>query len=165
MAKPIPEVDLQAIEAAVRQQPDGATLEQIERALMHPMPRRTLQHRLKHLVTNERLTMAGDRRWAKYRVKTAEQQPPLRDDTTPQQGDIFVRLSKAGAEVLLLMGKPVNVRKPVGYNREFLDSYRPNRTHYLTTAEKTHLHQLGKTCNNEAVFALSVEGHAMAAVR
>lgn len=148
MAKPIPEEDLQAIEAAVGTQPDGATLEQIEGALTQTMPRRTLQHRLKYLVTRERLAMSGDRRWAKYRIKTTGEQPPARDATARQQGDMFVQLSKPGAEVLRLVSKPVSARKPAGYIREFLDGYRPNRTHYLTAAEKARLHELGRTGDN-----------------
>ena len=147
MARLIPEEDLQAIEAAVRQQPDGATLEQIETALVRPMARRTLQHRLKHLVTNDRLTKSGDRRWARYWIKTDELQVPPPDAMAPQQGDMFVQLSKAGAEVMRLVSKPVAARKPVGYNRKFLDSYRPNQTYYLTAAERTRLHELGKTGN------------------
>ncbi|HEX4079877.1 MAG TPA: Fic family protein [Rhizomicrobium sp.] len=34
-------------------------------------------------------------------------------------------------------------RKPVGYDREFLDSYRPNLSSYLSLAERTHLREVG----------------------
>ncbi|HXM13582.1 MAG TPA: Fic family protein, partial [Terriglobales bacterium] len=38
----------------------------------------------------------------------------------------------------------LNARKPVGYNREFLDSYRPNETFYLSEEQRAHLAQVGK---------------------
>jgi hypothetical protein len=69
MAKRIPEEELQAIEEAVRRHPEGASLEQIVRILEATMPRRTVQHRLKHLVSKDRLAIRGARRWARYRIK------------------------------------------------------------------------------------------------
>jgi len=36
-------------------------------------------------------------------------------------------------------------REPVGYQREFLDEYRPNETRYLSTDVLDHLHRIGRT--------------------
>jgi hypothetical protein len=42
------------------------------------------------------------------------------------------------------LNQSINARKPVGYNREFLDSYRPNETFYLSEEQRAHLAQVGK---------------------
>ena len=36
------------------------------------------------------------------------------------------------------------MRHQVGYDRAFLDSYRPNETFYLSPAGREHLHQVGR---------------------
>ncbi|WP_287994742.1 hypothetical protein, partial [Acidiphilium sp.] len=51
MANQIPEEALAAIEDAVRRNPNGVSAPEILRALATPVPPRTLQYRLKHLVT------------------------------------------------------------------------------------------------------------------
>ncbi|WP_147262910.1 hypothetical protein [Roseiarcus fermentans] len=54
MANQIPEEALAAIEDAVRRNPNGVvSAPEILRALTTPVPPRTLQYRLKHLVTRE----------------------------------------------------------------------------------------------------------------
>ena len=50
MARRIPEEALTAIEKAVQLQPEGADLPQIAGALNPPVPKRTLQYRVKYLV-------------------------------------------------------------------------------------------------------------------
>ncbi len=52
-------------------------------------------------------------------------------------------LSTASAEIRRYLRQPLAARKPVGYKREFLDSYRPNETFYLSHAERTHLAGVG----------------------
>ena len=53
-------------------------------------------------------------------------------------------LSAASQEMRAYLSQPLNARKPVGYNREFLDSYRPNETFYLSEEQRAHLAQVGK---------------------
>ena len=55
-----------------------------------------------------------------------------------------VPLSAASKEIRRCLSQPVTARKPVGYNREFLDSYRPNKTFYLSEEQRAHLAQVGK---------------------
>jgi hypothetical protein len=54
-----------------------------------------------------------------------------------------VPLSPASKEMRTYLSQGVNARKPVGYNREFLDSHGPNETFYLSP-EQRHLAQVGK---------------------
>jgi hypothetical protein len=62
VARPIPQADLEAIEAAVRQHEGGASDGQIAEALVNPGARRTLQYRLGALVDAGRLRLTGDGR-------------------------------------------------------------------------------------------------------
>jgi len=53
------------------------------------------------------------------------------------------QLSKHAKEVQRIVSRPLIKRKIVGYNKDFLNSYRPNKTAYLTDAERAHLRELG----------------------
>ena len=144
MAKPMRQDELQAIEDAVRRYPDGASLEQIEQGLKTDMPRRTLQHRLKHLVSKDRLAMSGERRWARYRIKVPGEEKVFgRRARIEEQGSLFVPVSSRGAAIQEYVRKPETARKPAGYDRPFLDGYRPNETAYLSASERAHLRKIG----------------------
>lgn len=136
MARPIPVADLQAIEAAVGQHDGGASAAQIAEALVNPGARRTLQYRLRALVDAGRLQLTGDGRAARYHLG-GEAIPQ------PEAADI-VPLSPEGQALLAYVRQPVAMRQPVGYDRAFLDSYRPNETYYLTQEHRNHLATVGK---------------------
>ena len=136
MARLIPEADLQAIEAAVAQFPDGASAAQITDALAEPGARRTLQYRLRALVDAGRLRFTGDGRAARYHHGDEIIAQPDPADIVP--------ISPEGRAVLAYVRQPVAVRQPVGYDRTFLDRYRPNETFYLTQQQRDHLATIGK---------------------
>ncbi len=123
----------------------GASLEEVEAALEVEIPRRTLLRRLASMVEQGLIEKSGASRAARYHVACAA--PVARSGTPARatQPDMFVPLSKAGGEISRLVIRRPELRKPVGYNRSFLDGYRPNRTSYLTAAEKKHLAALGRT--------------------
>lgn len=45
--------------------------------------------------------------------------------------------------------RPLFERKPVGYNEEWIESYQPNRSFYLTGKQREELHNAGKRSKNE----------------
>ena len=144
MARKVPEEELQAIEEAVRSLAEPASIDQIMTALGGDTPRRTLQHRLKILVDDGRLQMTGKRRWARYSVGAPEGQKLVATETRIEpQGELFIPLSKAGSSIQKYVRQPVEARKPVGYERTFLEGYRPNQTAYLSAKERTHLRKVG----------------------
>jgi hypothetical protein len=55
-----------------------------------------------------------------------------------------VPLLKGANEIRGYLGQPAAARKPVGYNRDFLDSYRPNVSSYLSADECARLAEIGK---------------------
>jgi hypothetical protein len=68
LANQVPDEALAAIEEGVRRYPGGVSAPEILRVLATPVPPRTLQYRLKHLVTQNRVVMDGAGRWPKYRT-------------------------------------------------------------------------------------------------
>ena len=146
MAKPVPEQDLKVIEGVVRSRPGGVTVGEIAAALEAGLPRRTLQYRLKHLVDAGRLARKGEGRWTRYCLPPVAGRAEL--ELSPIQvkayGAGVVPLSEEGVEIRAYVRQPVAARKPAGYNRDFLDSYRPNESAWLTERERAHLHGIGR---------------------
>lgn len=143
MARKIPEEQLAAIEAIVNRHPEGIGSERIEEELGDTLPRRTLQYRLRFLASAGRIAKSSSGRWAKYgpASRTAPVASAKRPSTTTKP---VVPLSKAGRAAQQKVRRPQTARKPVGYNRKFLDSYRPNTTFYLSTEERAKLRGVGK---------------------
>ena len=140
MANQIPDTALTAIEEAVGRNPNGVSAPQILRNLRNPVPMRTLQYRLKHLVKQNRLVMDGTGRWAKYRIPAAALAAPA-----PQAREApYIPLSEAGMAIRDYIRQTPEARKPVGYDRKFLDGYRPNASSYLNEHDRTHLAAVGR---------------------
>ena len=135
MANQIPEQALAAMEDAVRRHATGASAPEILHALPTPIPRRTLQYRLKRLVTRHRLVMKGAGRWARYRMPEQVNGWAVREDS-PEPA---IPLSAAGTSIRAYVRQVPEARKPVGYDRQFLDRYQPNVSFYLTEKERAHL--------------------------
>lgn len=135
------EGDIAAIIAAVRQYPSGAKRENIAAALTRKLAPRTLQFWLKKLVESGRLTSDGVKRAVKYHLPTAAAVAP--GTTIPEETAPVIPVSRAGAAIQRHLLRPVEARMPVGYNREFLDSYRPNVRFYLSAEERARLALIG----------------------
>jgi fido (protein-threonine AMPylation protein) len=145
VAKPIPEDELAAIEDAVRRHPGAVTLKQITDELKLSMAPRTLQYRLKYLVNARRLVAEGEGRWTKYRLPPQDHRIEVPTGALGIEGQTAVPmpLSRTAIEIQKYLRLPPEKRKPVGYNRAFLESYRPNVSAYLSPAERAHLKDTG----------------------
>lgn len=137
MPRLIPEEDLKAILETVRAHP-AASLSDITAALAVRLPRRTLQYRLKYLVDAGRLTKDGEGRWAKYSLPVVAEARGEAVGTSRAEGVGFA-VSAGGSEVSAYFRTSVDRRKPVGYDRAFLDSYRPNESFYLSEEDRQRL--------------------------
>jgi Fic family protein len=145
MPKHISEEALTAILAAVASLPGAASFADILQALKPEPPPRTLQFRLNHLVETGRLIQEGNRRWAKYSLPDVQKLPELSAPVTKTAKEqAVIPLSNASAAIRRTLSQPVAARKPAGYNRQFLDSYRPNATFYLSQAERARLAEIGR---------------------
>jgi hypothetical protein len=139
MPRPVLSDELNEIEKAVRTRP-GVTSANLAGLLTERIPRRTLQYRLKRLVDDRRLVREGQGRWARYRTPDAgipAPQPEAGADQAP------IALSRESEDIRAYLRQPQAGRRPVGYNREFLDSYRPRETFYLPEDTRTRLAEIG----------------------
>lgn len=125
--------------------PDGASSEEIRIALKWPIShRRTLQRHLATLVQETRLLIEGASRSRRYRLPLSKNDPILVAALPLEKGNEFgIPLSAAAEIVREKVRKPLHLRTPVGYNREFLDQYRPNNTYYLSDLIRKHLMEIG----------------------
>jgi hypothetical protein len=140
LASQIPKEALIAIEDAVRRNPNGVSAPEILRVLATSVPQRTLQYRLKHLVTQNRLVMDGEGRWARYRTPDTAIDAATREDA----GEADIPLSEVGKVIRDYVSQAPQARVPVGYDRNFLDRYRPNSSSYLTEQDRTRLATVGR---------------------
>lgn len=144
MTNRIPDDALAAIENAVRRHPDGASATEISRDLATPIPLRTLQYRLKHLVDRNRLLKIAEGRRVRYRVAEAASGASADAETSGGGKELAIPLSEAGVSVRDYVRQAPEARKPVGYDRGFLDRYRPNVTFYLNEHERANLASVGR---------------------
>ncbi len=141
MPRPIPADELEQIEKAVRARP-GITSAEIANVLGEQVPRRTLQFWLKRLVDDGRVLREGEGRWAHYsapEVAPAQAQPEAAAD------EAAVPLSPESQEIRAYLRQPLGARKPVGYNRELLNAYRPGETFYLPEGARAPSRDRGET--------------------
>lgn len=66
-----------------------------------------------------------------------------------ETGDAFrgISLSPESQKILQYVSQPIQARKPVGYNQEFLRSYKPNETFYLNENHRDQLLSIGRVEN------------------
>ena len=141
--------DLAAVVDFVRQSANGARSGEIAEALKE-IPQRTLQRWLKGLVESGRLVQGGKGPAARYRLpaiveKQKETPERKRGPEEEKPEEVVTPLSVESAQIRAYLRQPFGARKAVGYNRQFLDGYRPNTNFYLSPNERTHLAEVGMT--------------------
>ena len=133
MIKLVSTPEMDQVLAIVKGFPQGAGIEDIEARLASPVTRRTLQRWLLVLIARQRLQKHGRARATRYLlpliVDIAVRQPSM--ELATAQVDVLLPLSTEGADVERHVRQPLQKRSPVGYERAFLDSYRPNESFYL----------------------------------
>jgi hypothetical protein len=142
MAKSVSEAFMTSLLDVVAKFPDGARVGEIAEELDASLSRRTLQYRLALLVKQSRLQRQGRGAGSRYHLPPA---PPVLPEARPSavieiEG---LTLSPEAARIQVSVTAPLASRRPVGYNRTFLDSYSPNKTHYLPVETREHLATMG----------------------
>lgn len=155
MPKIVSTAEYEVVVNAVREHPDGASIEMIQSVFGEGAARRTLQRRLNELVKQGRLVAEGRKRGALYRLP-AEAQVTVRPEAGAVKAEggqvlaeIYVPMSADGSRLRDLVRQPLTLRTPVGYRREFLLDYRPNETWYLPGQTRARLRGLGETPSTE----------------
>ena len=145
MPKKISDAELDDIVATVARMPTGGSIDEIGAMPNNVLPRRTLQRRLARLVKQKRLLRQGRGPATRYRLPAAgdrvlKGQPPTAENDIP--------ISAEAEPIRQAVRQPIHNRRPVGYDRRFLDAYRPNETYYLPSEPRARLMDMGKPAEN-----------------
>lgn len=142
--------ELSLIEAIVLAHPQGIGILDIEVELKRQgleFHRRTLQRRLQRLIQEQRVTTQGESTALVYRPVRKVQASAVGKLTASgkAQAELCLPVSEEGAESRDLVCRPLMQRIPVGYQRDFLESYQPGRSFYLPKSLRLQLHEIGRT--------------------
>lgn len=118
--------------------PNGASIDEIRLAYNPEINIRTLQRRLAKLAEHGVIIISGNARTTIYKLTTNT------TDTLPKT-TILIPLTEESIRIRTLVTAPIQKRKPVGYQRFFLESYQPNVDSYLTEEDKSRLGSIGDT--------------------
>ena len=155
MPKLIAGSELDALMEIVSRLPEGASVDEIARAADIDLPRRTLQRRLATLVKVERLILEGQGRGSRYRVPRGVAVDAVPGTVSPGaltagvRAEVGIPASPEGESIRRAVRAPVHERRPVGYDRAFLDRYRANETFYLPSGIRRRLRELGRSPDEE----------------
>ena len=144
MPKRLPE-DLDArIEAEIARHREGIGIVDLSEALAKLVSRRTLQRRLIRLAKKGHILAKGEGRARVYRA-LGSIDAYAADVGGATEIEIYVPISPESRDVVHYVRQPIQQRQPVGYDRLFVESYRPNETFYLSPEIREHLHQIGRS--------------------
>jgi hypothetical protein len=144
MPKIIPPQELDQLAELIGRFADGADLNAILAVSDGTLSRRTLQRRIAELLRLGRIVQQRNWRVIKYRAApafgVAQSPAPLGQASA----EAYVPTSREGEEIKAYVRRPVQGRRPVGYDIEFLSRYQPNRTWYLPQGLREQLRTLGR---------------------
>ncbi|MCD8504533.1 MAG: Fic family protein [Burkholderiaceae bacterium] len=148
--------ELNLIESIIAKHPNGigiAAIEaEIKRRHFKSLNRRTLQRRLQRLIDEDRATTEGSSIALVYKLSPSKL---LNNDLITNatsatiDAELYIPISPEGALIRDQVRRPLMYRRPVGYQREFLDTYKPGTTYYLPESLRRQLHEMGRTPANE----------------
>ena len=113
----------------------------------HPgIARRTAQRLIAKLIESGQVTALGEGRARRY-LGTGSQTTTNTKTVSADNFPSFIPLSADSQDILTYIDQSPMGRKPVGYQRDFLDAYRPNETWYLSESLRFQLHKMGRTAD------------------
>ena len=119
----------------------GAGLNVAELLIRHPqIPRRTAQRWIQQLLREGTVRGVGKGRARRYLAAHLSATGVARD-VFPE----LIPLSVDSRDILAYVDQPLQARTPVGYQRDFLDEYEPDRTWYLSAPLRSQLRRMGDT--------------------
>jgi hypothetical protein len=74
---------------------------------------------------------------------------PNTTGNAPDEGELYVPVSPEGAAIREQVRRPLMHRRPVGFQRSFLEAYLPGTTFYLPEPLRRQLHEIGRTPAHE----------------
>ncbi len=127
--------NLDIVQKAVDAYPEGINLSGIAKLLEPDIGKKAIQYRLRKLVSSGQIRMEGTKRGASY--------------FPAKQAIAEVQLSRESESLLVQMNRPVGNRQPATFRRDLIESYRPNKTQWLSPDEKNKLLEIGSASSEE----------------
>ncbi len=132
------------LQQSIQESLAGLTLAEL--LARHPqVARRTAQRLISQMIATGLIDARGEGRARRYFASMAR--------PTGESTDRFpelIPLSADSKDILAYVDQPLEARKPVGYQRDFLEAYQPNQTWYLSEPLRRQLHKTGRTPQTEA---------------
>jgi len=132
---------------SIRASENGLTLAELLTG--HPdIARRTAQRLIAKLIESGQVMAMGEGRARRYFGSGARAGAKAGIGVLATGADGFppsIPLSADSQDILAYIDRPPQARKPVGYQRDFLDAYRPNESWYLLESLRRQLHKMGRT--------------------
>ena len=146
MPKQVSQSEYEELLNVISKFPDGALMDEIIQAMPHPLSQRTLLRRLNVLLNEGRLLRTGKGRATRYKTSSVENfSDGLNFTAAFLGGESYIPISPEGADIKRRVRVPIQNRHPVGFNRQFLNLYRPNHSFYLSAELRQRLHEMGRS--------------------
>ena len=123
-----------ALKASSDSEETGLSLAQLE-AAFPDVSRRTLQRQVAQWLADGVIQAQGNARARRFSI-------------VPQasaNAAFVAHYAQDTQDIITYLDQPTHQRKPVGYQRAFLDAYQPNQTFYLPAPLRSQLYQMGRT--------------------
>ncbi len=149
MARIINQDELTHILNALNSHPQSS-IDELIMAMPIQINKRTLQRRLVLLESQNRIEALGNGPSRQYLAKLPTEELDLNakdksNSENLENDEGLINLSPESQKLCQYIHQPLIQRKPVSYQRKFLDSYQPNQSFYLPQKMRDHLFELGKT--------------------
>lgn len=143
--KQIPKSEFDEILGHLSLFPQGISRKELNQLLKLPLPYYTLQRRLIFLIKENKIVIEGKARARRYKLAIEKKVDERTNFVEERPKNAFIQLTQTSKNIENIINQSIQERIPVGYNREFLNAYRPNVTSYLTEQMQMRLLELGKT--------------------
>lgn len=133
------------LQNSIQASTNGITLAEL--LAQHPgIAKRTAQRLIAKLIESELVYAQGAGKSRRYFVARTKSNVDVLTDSNDIFPD-FIPLFADCQDIQTYIEHAPIARKPVGYQRDFLDSYRPNETWYISESLRHQLHKMGKTAD------------------
>jgi hypothetical protein len=111
----------------------------------HPgLVKRTAQRWLGQLVADNRVTIIGNGRARQYQaIPSSKRLFSKPDQQESNRFPGYIPIASDSKDILAYINQDVAQRKRVGYQRDFLNAYKPNISRYLSEPLQKQLHRMG----------------------
>jgi len=128
---------------ALKQFSKGASIEEIQKAANLDIDTRQFQRRLNALIDVGQINRTGKSRGTKYHQLSVE-----KIENSVFNSKFVFSISKEGEEIIRQVSSSEEKRTSVSYNKNFLESYKPNVDFYLSSEQRENLRKIGRIGDN-----------------